>query len=171
MGNDDESPEAPPSKSARKRTAQAAQQLGEELVELSDPELDALGLPEPLTDAIRAARGIRSRGALARQRQYIGRLMRDVDLEEIHRVLAARHARSALEAQRFRMIESWRTRLIEQPPQALEDLAQIHPQIDRNAWQQAIAAARAERAAPGAGSGSCSRQLFRMLRTLFQPAE
>ena len=38
----------PPSKSARKRAAHAAQDLGEALVRLRDAELDALQLPEAL---------------------------------------------------------------------------------------------------------------------------
>ncbi len=92
--------EAPPSKSARKRAAEAAQALGEELIGLRDTELDALGLPERLAEAIRDARGIKSRGAGARQRQYVGRLMRDVDLEAIRGTLEARQVRSALEARR-----------------------------------------------------------------------
>ncbi len=92
--------EAPPSKSARKRAAEAAQALGEELIGLRDTELDALGLPERLAEAIRDARGIKSRGAGARQRQYVGRLMRDVDLEAIRGALEARQVRSALEARR-----------------------------------------------------------------------
>ncbi len=92
----EESSEARPSKSARKRDAHAAQRLGEELIGLRDAELDALALPEPLVDAVREARGIKSRGAGARQRQYIGRLMRDVDVEGVRRALAAR--RLALDA-------------------------------------------------------------------------
>lgn len=87
-----------PSKSARKRDALAAQRLGEELIGLPDAELDALALPELLVDAVREARGIRSRGAGARQRQYVGRLMRDVDVDAVRRALAAR--RLALDARR-----------------------------------------------------------------------
>lgn len=81
---------ARPSKSARKREALAAQRLGEELIELKDSDLDALDLPERLADAIREARGIKSRGAGARQRQYIGRLMRDIDVDVVRRALEAR---------------------------------------------------------------------------------
>ena len=82
-----------PSKSARKRAAHAAQDLGETLIRLRDTELDALSLPERLTDAIREARRITSRGGGARQRQYIGKLMRDIDLEPIRAALAARSER------------------------------------------------------------------------------
>jgi 5-(carboxyamino)imidazole ribonucleotide mutase len=83
-------PEDRPSKSARKRAALAAQKLGEELVLLKESELAALDLPEDLTEAIRAARSIRSRAAAARQRQYIGKLMREIDPEPIIAALAAR---------------------------------------------------------------------------------
>ncbi len=92
--NDPEADEPPsgeprPSKSARKREALAVQRVGEELIELADAELDALGLPERLADAIREARVITSRGARARQRQYIGRLMREIDTQAIVKALAA----------------------------------------------------------------------------------
>ena len=78
-----------PSKSALKRQALVAQKLGEELILLKDADLDALELPERLTEAIRQARRIRSRAAGARQRQYIGKLMREIDLEPIQTALAA----------------------------------------------------------------------------------
>jgi len=85
----EDSPEDRPSKSALKRAALAAQQLGEELILLKDADLDALELPERLSDAVRQARRIRSRAAGARQRQYIGKLMREMDLEPIRAALAA----------------------------------------------------------------------------------
>jgi 5-(carboxyamino)imidazole ribonucleotide mutase len=90
--DDPHSGEQRPSKSARKRDALAAQHFGEELIALPDAELEALALPEALVDAVREARGIRSRGAGARQRQYIGRLMRDVDVDAVRRALARREA-------------------------------------------------------------------------------
>lgn len=82
-----------PSKSARKRAAHAVQELGERLIGLREQELAALQLPEPLADAIREARRIRARGGLARQRQYIGKLMRDIDTAPIEAALARRTAR------------------------------------------------------------------------------
>jgi len=78
---DDASADERPSKSARKRAAQAAQDLGEQLIGLREAELESLDLPENLREAIREARRIRSRGGGARQRQYIGKLMRGVELE------------------------------------------------------------------------------------------
>src|SRR3974390_3103600 len=93
MSRRDRAPEPdtrPPSKSARKRAAHAAQELGEALIALREAELAALALPEELDAALRAARHITSRAALARQRQYIGKLMPQVELEPLRAALAAR---------------------------------------------------------------------------------
>jgi ribosome-associated protein len=79
-----------PSRSARKRAALAAQRLGVALLGLKPVELAALDLPEELRVALAEARRLTSRAALARQRQYIGRLMRAVDPEPLERALAAR---------------------------------------------------------------------------------
>jgi len=82
--------ELPPSKSARKRAAHAAQKLGEQLVRMRPQDLDGLPLPEELREAIAEARRLTSRGALARQQQYIGKLMRGLDLAALEAALAAR---------------------------------------------------------------------------------
>lgn len=82
----------PPSKSQRKRDAHAAQKLGERLVAMRGHELEGLPLDDPLRDAIAEAQRLTSRGALSRQRQYIGKLMRDADIDAIEAELAAREA-------------------------------------------------------------------------------
>ena len=154
-----------PSKSARKRAAHAAQDLGEALIGLSDGELDALALPEELAAAVRAARRITSRAGGARQRQYIGKLMRALDPEPIRAALAARGAVSAREAERFRRVEEWRDRLLAGGPQVLEELTRAHPGIDAAEWARRVAAAQAERGR--AHRSGAARELFRALRALF----
>ena len=67
---------------------------------LKDADLQALDLPERLTEAIREARRIRSRAAGARQRQYIGKLMRDIDPEPVLAALALRNAKHSRPARR-----------------------------------------------------------------------
>ena len=89
MTEDEDWQELPPSKSSRKREAHALQKLGEQLVQMRAAELALLPLPETLRDAIDEARRLTSRGALARQRQYIGKLMRDIDIAPVEAALAA----------------------------------------------------------------------------------
>ncbi|MGC1457552.1 MAG: ribosome biogenesis factor YjgA [Steroidobacteraceae bacterium] len=154
-----------PSKSVLKREAHRAQALGEELIALNDAELSALGLPEPLYEAIVAARSIGSRSGGARQRQYIGKLMRDVDLTQVREALGAKAARAALAAQRFQRAEAWRARLLEGGAEGLAALRTAYPALDEAQWLKRVAAARGERQRTGAG-GVASRELFRALREL-----
>lgn len=155
-----------PSKSARKRAAHAAQDLGEELIRMRDSDLDALNLPEPLVDALREARRITARGGGARQRQYIGKLMREIDPEPIRAFIASRGKIDARETERFKRVEAWRERLITEGAPALDELERWRPGLDRDEWSRRLSAAREERARTGA-TGGASRELFRALRALF----
>lgn len=76
-----------PSRTARKRAAEHAQKLGVRLSGLRDEQLRPLELPAELLEALQEARRLRGHSALARQYQYIGRLMRELDLEPIERAL------------------------------------------------------------------------------------
>lgn len=155
-----------PSKSARKRAAHAAQDLGEELIRMRDSDLQTLDLPETLVDAIREARRITSRGGGARQRQYIGKLMRDIDPEPIRAFIASRSKIDARETEKFKRAEAWRERLITEGAPALEELERWRPGLNRDEWSRRLNAAREERARSGA-SVTASRELFRALRALF----
>ena len=75
--------ELKPSKSARKREYIALQKLGEELIALKVSELNSLPLDDGLREAVLEARQIKAHGALRRQKQYIGKLMRHIDPEPL----------------------------------------------------------------------------------------
>jgi ribosome-associated protein len=154
-----------PSKSVLKREAHRAQLLGEQLIALKDPELRDLELPERLYEAIVAARGIGSRGGGARQRQYIGKLMRDIDLSQVREALGAKAAKAAQDAQRFQRAENWRSRLVDGGPVALDALREAYPGLDSAKWLELVTAAQAERAKT-AVTGPAARELFRALREL-----
>lgn len=100
------------SKSERKRRQLALQELGEKLIALKESELDELSLDEKLHGAIRDASAIKSHGALRRQKQLIGKLMRDVDPEPISAALARFNADDMREKRLFARAEKWRDRLV-----------------------------------------------------------
>ena len=108
-----------PSKSARKRALLELQSLGEQLIPLSDAELAAFGLDERIVDAIRAARSIRSHGALRRQKQLIGKLMGELDPEPLRAGLAALRADDLAAKRVFARAEQWRDRLLREGATAL----------------------------------------------------
>jgi ribosome-associated protein len=70
-------------RSARKRASHELTRLGEELLTLRPEQVAALALPERLEDAIGEARRLTSFGAKRRQAQFIGKLMRKLDEEQI----------------------------------------------------------------------------------------
>jgi ribosome-associated protein len=168
MQEDEESQEFwdRPSKSARKREAAAAQDLGTRLIALKDSDLVALELPERLLEAIRLAKRITARGGLARQRQYIGKLMRDVDTAPIEAALSATSHTHAQDAEKHKRVEAWRARLLAEGPAALDDFMKWQPSADRKSLQALITKATSERIDSGSREGA-SRQLFRAIRDLF----
>jgi ribosome-associated protein len=165
-GKDENGEYRGPSKSMRKRDAAAAQDLGTRLIALRESELVALNLPETLFDAILLAKRITSRGGLARQRQYIGKLMREIDPEPIEAALNVESRQTAMDAEKHKRVEAWRERLLTEGPAALDDLLKWRPDADRKALQVLISKATSERVDRGSRDGA-SRELFRSVRSLF----
>ena len=165
--DDDSNAVAPPSKTQRKATMHALQDLGEALVKLDARWLSDLAaevhLPERLVDAIVAARTITAWGARKRQLQYIGRLMRDIDPEPIRRRLDARAHGHQEDTARQHALEQWRDRLLTEA-NALELLAADHQTLDRARFRALIARARAER--ESGGPPHAHRGLFRALKAI-----
>jgi ribosome-associated protein len=151
------------SKSARKREATSLQELGVKLSALPDQEIKELELPDPLFVALRALRRLPSHGAQVRQRQYIGKLMRQIDPEPVLAKLAERKQRHDLEIRQFQQIERWRDRLLTEPD-AIDELVGEHPAADRVALTRLIEKAARERVEQRSPAGA--RELFAHLRQL-----
>jgi ribosome-associated protein len=152
-----------PSKSSRKRDADALQELGVELAALPEKELEALDLPEKLAIAVRDLNRLPTHGAKLRQRQYIGKLMRNVDPEPLRAKLNAHKLRHDVEIRRFQKIERWRDRLIGEP-EAMREFLEEFPGADAAALRRLVAAAAGERAAQRPPKSA--RELFAFLRQL-----
>ena len=111
------------SKSERKRAALEAQALGERLIGLADEQLVEFSLDERLLDALADARRMKSHGALRRQKQYIGKLMLDVDTAPIVAWFDRLDAADRREKRRFSEAERWRDRLVREGRGALDAFA------------------------------------------------
>ena len=152
------------SKSARKREAASLQELGMKLSALPDQEIKALDLPDSLFVALRDLRRLPSHGAQVRQRQYIGKLMRNIDPEPVLAKLAERKQRHDLEIRQFQEIERWRDRLLSEPASGLDELLRAYPQTDRVALVKLLEKAERERLEQRSPVGA--RELFAFLRRL-----
>jgi ribosome-associated protein len=153
------------SKSARKREAASLQELGVKLSALPDQEIKALDLPENLFVALRDLRRLPSHGAQVRQRQYIGKLMRQIDPEPVLAKLAERKQRHDLEIRHFQQIERWRDRLLSEPADGLKELLQEYPHADQAILSKLLEKAEKERLEQRSPVGA--RELFAFLRQLF----
>lgn len=109
-----------PSKSQKKRMQTALQNLGEQLIGLSDEQLAGLLLDERLNSAIQEARRMKSHEAKRRQKQYIGKLMRDIDQAPIHALLSSLKNDDRLQKRIFANAERWRDRLVREKQDALQ---------------------------------------------------
>lgn len=150
------------SKSARKREAHAAQDMGERLVELDDAALKRLDLPDNLMVAVRQARTIKARGGRKRQLQYIGKLMRSVDVEEIGKALDELDPASPQAVRLQHDCERWRTRLIEEGAPAVTAFVDAYPDVDVQQLRQLLRQVEKERS--GDYPPRYQRELFRWLR-------
>lgn len=137
------------------------QDLGEQLLALQPSKLRALSLPESLVDAIELARRITSREGLRRQRQYIGRLMRDVDPAPLRDALDREGAGQRAEVARMHAAERWRDRLLDEPA-AIASFLEQRPGQAADEWSRLVEEARGElsRGVPGRRY----RELYRRLR-------
>ncbi|MDQ6986782.1 MAG: ribosome biogenesis factor YjgA [Mariprofundaceae bacterium] len=157
--------ESRPSKSEIKRRMEALQKTGEALIALSGAQLTAIPLPDVLRLAVQEAQGLHSRHALKRQRQYIGKLMRDIDATPIEQALHDLETMHDTQNARFHEIEYWRDRLLaDHDTNALTELLAAHPGFDVQQLRQQLQQARRERQT-NAGKRA-QRKLFTVLRDM-----
>lgn len=157
----------PISKTRRKEAMLALQDLGEELVKLPASKLDKLDLPDELRRAVEDCRRFTKHGAIRRQLQYIGRLMRGVDEAPIARQLAAWKGESDEEKALLHRIERWRDRLIDND-EALTLFLNEYPQADATQFRQLIRNARHE--AANNKPPKSSRAIFKLVREVVESA-
>ena len=136
------------SRTQKKKAAQALQKMGEQLVHLSDAQFDALSLPQELLEAVAMARKITSHEARRRQLQYIGRLMREMDPDEVEQALDKMTSGEEEKKRQFKLVERWRDELVAGDEDRMAWLMKQYPEIDRMELNRLVVNARGKQ--PGA---------------------
>lgn len=156
--------ELPKSKSQIKREMTALQDLGNQLVELSDSQLSQLPLDDKLLKAIVEARQMKHREGRRRQLQFIGKLMRKAD----HEAIAAGYQKFAEKdrhaVQRQHQVERWRDRMLAEGDAAVSEFLQTYPDTDRQQLRQLVRSALKEQQQNKPPAHA--RKLFRFIRDL-----
>lgn len=153
-----------PSKSQLKRDSQALQNMGKKLVDMPSGQLEKFSLPEPLEEAIHEARRLKSREAKRRHLQYIGKLMRTLDISAIQETLDRMDHQSQTYRQHFAQLEQWRDRIISEGHRAIEDFIELHPESDRQ--QLRNLQRQANREIEAKKPPAAARKLFAYLREM-----
>ena len=158
----------PKSKAQQKRDAEAAQVLGTAVVELPAADfkvlIDKIELPDKLHEALVACRSFKAREARRRQLQYIGKLMRDIDVTPIQQLLAVFKRSGQVATAQLHQIERWRERLLTEGDEAFNDLLRSNPEADAKHVRKLIISAHKELAHKQ--PPRAARLLFKYLREL-----
>jgi ribosome-associated protein len=124
-----------PSKSARKREHLALQKLGEQLIALNESKLASLSLDDRLLRAVQAAGQMKAHGALRRQKQLIGKLMKNVDAEPIRIALRLLQADDVRSRKLFAAAERWRDELFKDSKSAFQAFGEATGTSDKQLRQ------------------------------------
>lgn len=161
------------SKSQIKKEMHALQDFGVTLSELTTAQRAQLPINEDLTKAIEQYTQIKSNSAKKRQMQFIGKLLRSCDYEEILEAYNTLMESTHRSARLHPVFEQWRDQLLEADDQLSQFIEQF-PQCDRQQLRQLIRNARRERDANltkkegSAPSKTHYKKLFVEIRTTIE---
>lgn len=154
------------SRSQKKRDSSAAQELGTALANLAVADLRKLNVPEDLVAAIADWKKFPGHEAKRRQMQYIGKLMRDMDTDELRERLEDFLVPSREDTAALHAAEKLREELLAAAPEELEAkltaLAANNPGLAVNQLRHLVVTARDERAQKR--PPKAYRELFKRLR-------
>ena len=156
-----------PSRSQKKREAEAMQKLGGELTKLAPDAFDRVaGLPEDIREAVIEYRRMKSFGAMRRQMQLIGKLMRRLDHDAVREAIDRATGASRAAAAAHQRAERLRDALLADNDK-LTEYVTSHPQADVQQLSTLIRLARKEKEA--AKPPKYFRELYRYLHALELP--
>ena len=161
-----EDPDAGPSKSELKRQMTERQKLAEVLAALSSDALKSIPMDDLIKTAIAETPKIKSFEAIRRHKQYLGKLMRflnEEELETIQKRLDAIQGVSKAETAKLHFLESYRDKLITND-ETFTALIEKFPDMDIQNMRTLIRNARREKEQNK--PPKAYREIFRVLKDL-----
>lgn len=125
------------SKTELKKDSKKIQAFGKKISELSSEEISSFKFPDTILKAIKDCKSIKSNVAKKRQVQYLGKLLREIDLSEAYLKMDQINSNSQFEVRNNHKAEIWRERLI-QDKDAVTELIRLCPDVDRQKIRQLI---------------------------------
>ncbi len=156
--------EAPKSRSQKKRDSLALQDIGDALIKLAPAQVAKMPLNEDLQEALRIMARINDNEGRRRQRQYIGKLMRECDPAPIQEALQALQQGHNTDTALLHHAERLRETLLTADAAEQERILQPWPEAKADV-QKLITQAKTE------SSPKAKRELFRKLRGLLEESD
>lgn len=154
------------SKSQRKKDMLALQKIGESLIKLTEDQLTTLDLPENLLGAILHMKSLVSNEAKRRQLQYIGKIMRHIDVEPICQTLKRKQYIHQKSVEEFHLVEEWRDKICQQGDEALNSFLVDYPETDRQQLRKLMRNAQYDKKNDKNTGGE--KALFKYLRSIIE---
>lgn len=153
------------SKTQRKRESHELQELGVALVSLRHEQLQRIELPDEVRDAVEFAHRVTSHEARRRHFQYLGKLMRQLDAQQVREAISRVTGGSRAAIALMHQAERWRDRLLDDDA-ALTAFVAEHPAADIQWLRTTIRAARREQVATKPPRHA--RELYRRVHDLLE---
>lgn len=144
MNEQTEAPEDPEnaeqewvSKSQLKRDSKALQELGKKLSHYNDEQLARIPLTDELHQALLLTRRIdNKRGALKRHYQFVGKLLRNIPVDDILAAVATLDSNEQAHKQLFKEMEYWRDHIVAEQTTGSDEFCNRFPSADRQKLRQ-----------------------------------
>ena len=156
----------PISKSQLKREMVDLQKLGAELVEMTDNQLAKLTVPSELREAISECQRLNQREAKRRYLQFIGKMMRKLDLEPLYLSMEQVDNNAQLHLQLLHRLEKLRDRIALGDNTAIDEVLEEWPLADR----QQLRNLQRQIAKQPAGKSGTGKKLMAYLRQISHPS-
>ncbi|MBM7072361.1 ribosome-associated protein [Shewanella sp. 202IG2-18] len=147
-----------------KKESADIQKFGEQLAALSMKQIDALDFDEFFYDNLIKLKTIKPKTeAYRRHQQFIGKLMRDIDLDELQTKLNQVKNTLGNESVQVAKFEKLQKQLLEGGDSAIFELVSEHPSLDRQILRQMVRKANKE--LEKSSESKTARELFKYLRS------
>ena len=126
------------SKSDIKREAKKLQELGKRIFELPEKQKNQLPLSPELLNALEEAKKLSNKEALRRHFQYVGKIIRNSDVDALIQGLEKLAAAPLEKSRKNQSLEKFARRLLEEDISLCEEFIEKHPSTDRKKLKQLV---------------------------------
>ena len=152
------------SKTTLKKESKDIKKFGEKLVKYNQEVLNKFNFPQGIYEAIHELKNIKSNSAKKRQGQYLGKLLRAINMVDALETMEKIGLNPRKEIQKNHLIEEWRNKLISNDSELTNFISQ-YPDIDIQLLRQLILNTKKE--IKNDKGNKHSRQLYKLIRPFF----